>query len=155
MCTNKKVTENVEVYPTMLSFEECAKMSVKDLMEQKIAIETAMRMLKETTTVKNKYYLIGAIRSLNNGVGKGYRSEDYYANARYYTCYASDGLTDYEIKGVKNIRLINHDDKDYVECCAKITAPSGRLLPSAVYVNGVKYVITFIKSSHYEEQIDY
>lgn len=28
MCKNK-MTENVEVYPAMLSFEECAKMSVQ------------------------------------------------------------------------------------------------------------------------------
>lgn len=149
MCN--KMTENVEVYPTMLSFEECAKMSVKDLMEQKIAIETAMRMLKETTTVKNKYYLIGAIRSLNNGVGKGFVEADYYAPNRYYV----SGNTDYPIKGAKNIRLIDHDDKEYVECCVKITAPSGRLLPGKLYIDGVCYVLTFTKSEHYQVGIDY
>lgn len=142
MCTNKKVTENVEGYPTMLS--------MKDLMEQKIAIETTMRMLKETT-VKNKYFLIGAIKSLVNGVGKGYTQGDYYAPTRYYT----SGDTDYAIQGIKNIRLINHDDKNYIECEVKITAPSGRLLPNNVRIDGVRYVITFTRSKYYSEEIDY
>lgn len=150
MCNNK-MTENVEVYPTMLSFEECAKMSVKDLTEQKIAVETAIRMLKETTTVKNKYYLIGAIRSLNNGVGKGYIKEDYYAPTRYYT----SGDTDYAIQGVKNIRIADTDDKTKKVCVAKITAPSGKLLPAVIYVDGIRYEIRFIASNHFCEVIDY
>lgn len=149
MCN--KMTENVEVKQSVITFAEASEMCVKDLLESKIAIETAIRMHRETTTCRNKYYLIGAIRSLVNGVGKGYIKEDYYAPTRYYT----SGDTDYAIQGVKNIRIADTDDKTKKVCVAKITAPSGKLLPAVIYVDGRRYETRFIASDHFCEVIDY
>ena len=103
-----------------------------------------------------KYFLIGAIRSLVAGVGKGYRTEDDYTMERYYTCYASDGVTDYEIPGTKNIRIYGlHDIMPEKECIVKIMSPAGSLVPKTVYVDGIKYKVTVVKSHNYSEQIDY
>lgn len=149
-------TKNVETKHDVITFEEASKMSVKELLESKIAIETAIHMDRETTTCRNKYFLIGAIRSLVAGVGKGYRTKDDYTMARYYTCYASDGVTDYEIPGTKNIRIYGlHDIMPEKECIVKIMSPAGSLVPKTVYVDGIKYKVTVVKSHNYSEQIDY
>ncbi len=97
-------------------------------------------VIKERIEDKNHEILLEEVMNLLSGVGNGFVDKDYYAQSRYYS----------RIPGVKNIRI--DVDKRIV---AKVTSPIGMLLPSSISIDGDVYIVVFIDSKNYSEEIDY
>ena len=112
---------------------------VNELIVKKNEIEAQIASIESGITSENEVVLISEILNLLDGVGEGFVQGDYYAQDRYYS----------KLNGVKNIRIIGH------EIYAKITTPSGYLIPSSLLIRDVKYRIMTVKSDHFSAEIDY
>lgn len=121
-------------------------MTAKEIKEQINDLKGRLVLLEAKTVRENTATLVSEILNLRDGVGDGYREEDYYAPERYYS----------KIKGVKNISIDYFDEemKAY-KVCVKVVAQSGFLLPTEVEIDGKSYKIYFVKSKNYDNTCDY
>lgn len=113
------------------------------------ALEAELRCIEKGIKDRNARLLMEETLNLLDGVGDGFRMEDYYAPTRYYS----------RIPGVKNIRVVECNPlrtekfPPYLE--VKVTSPKGELLPREIEVRGQVYKVTLWKSKRYDETMDY
>ena len=112
---------------------------VNILMQRLNEIEAAITAVENNITADNAVVFVKEVLNLLSGVGDGFVSRDYYDPDRYYS----------QIKGVKNIRIIDEDI--YV----KITAPSGYLLPEKITIRGIEYRVIPTRSTNFNNEVDY
>ena len=112
---------------------------VNELIVKKNEIEAQIVAIQNNITSENEVVLISEVLNLLDGVGEGFVKGDYYAQDRVYS----------KLNGIKNLRIIGN------EIYAKITTPSGYLIPSSILIRDVKYRITTFKSDHFSAEIDY
>ena len=109
------------------------------LIQRRNEIDAAIASIENNITSDNGVILIREILDLLNGVGCGFKSGDYYAPDRFYSA----------ISGVKNIRIQDAD------VFVKVTAPSGYLVPEKIKIHDKEYRIICIKSSKFNNEVDY
>ena len=114
-------------------------MTVNELIVKKNEIEAQIASIENNMISENEVVLISEVLNLLDGVGEGFIKGDYYAQDRYYS----------KLNGIKNLRIIGN------EIYAKITTPSGYLIPSSLLIRDVKYRIMTVKSDHFSAEIDY
>lgn len=120
--------------------------STNQLIAEKNRIEAQIMAIEERYESENATLLCEELKNLLDGVGKGYRPRDYYAEARYYS----------QIDGVENLRYGRYDsecDTHYIY--VKIKSPAGYLLPDEIEIEEVKYKFDFFESKRYSDEIDY
>lgn len=113
------------------------------------ALQAELQCIETGIREENTRILIEEVLNLLDGVGDGFRVEDYYAPTRYYS----------RIPGVKNIRMVechpcsSNPFPPYLE--VKVTSPKGELLPREIEVRGQVYKVTLVESKRYDETMDY
>ena len=102
-------------------------------------IDAAITAIENNITADNAVVFVKEVLNLLSGVGDGFISGDYYAPDRYYS----------QIKGVKNIRLIDE------EIWVKVTTPSGYLLPEKIKIHDTEYRVICSQSTNFDNEVDY
>lgn len=107
------------------------------------ALQAELQCIETGIREENTRILIEEVLNLLDGVGDGFRMEDYYASTRYYS----------RIPGVKNIRVVESNPLPTIK--VKVTSPKGELLPREIEVRGQVYKVTLVESKRYDETMDY
>ena len=124
-------------------------MKAEELKRKINALEAELQCIQNGIREENTRVLLEEVLNLLDGVGDGFRMEDYYASTRYYS----------RIPGVKNIRIVECNPRQtqtfppYLE--VKVLSPKGELLPRQIEVRGQVYKVTLVESKRYDKTMDY
>lgn len=121
-------------------------MTAREIKEKINELKGQLALLEAKEVRANTAILVSELLNLRDGVGEGYREEDYYAPERYYS----------KVKGVKNffIESFDNDTKTY-KVIVKVVSQSGFLLPAEVDIEGDKFELLFVRSKKYDHNCDY
>ena len=118
-------------------------MTVNELVAEKNRIEAKIQMLTESISWENYEILLEGIRNLRDCVGN-YYTADYYTCSRLYI----------NQNGIKNIRY-GADREGCHTILVKLYSPKGQNIPQDITIDGEDYIIDFIYSKNYSDEIDY